>query len=961
MEKLGQNNIYSQFLGQYPILRTYKGTDLINEYKPLYTPPVDWSDIRTDCPENSIALYAGHTADYSQYDNLGFTATMSATDLTTVGSPTISSGVVSGFSSGNYLETTGYAPSRDISNYEFGIGIIVPELGIAKWILGYRTNTKREGFILSPSGQLCVLFSRVTGTTTDFGIISSLSISQGDTVIAVAGYRGNNTWFLKASKDNGATWVEDTATCEPNTLGTVDTRRFTFGKSDVPSYESPFEGGSIDLNNTYIKVNGAYFLMPYGSQNGYKVYIDETLYGTYNSGSTCNITWSTSGITTGDDITTPTALKAHKIWIEPATEGNNITAFHCNRVAASGTEEQGVLWAHFNLTNAIKIVTAFGSTSYENLLMKALTAKNNLVVYTVASTASQSGFYMSFYHCESLEYLPVLKAENQTYSSGVYIPFHRVSAKKVVIKNNNGGETTALINSSKVEEFVVENGLTLGSSTSNQGDAHGATKLKKFPKINDNKAENFQMYNCPALEPVNIDDRFNDTRKLFRFYGTQSIPTPALKSLRVSNEAPFDGADPQINVNYTGMDRTALVQLFEDLPYNVGYEIEGSPTIQDGVLSNTDGSNYLQTDAIFPNSYNSFEISCEFTMPSSLTDMFAIERLIMAGSRDGVDLNYNSGNAILYCYYKTSDGNSQRALPIYSVSLQPSQTYVGKFIWTGTKYISQIWQNGVKLGENSTELDIPLYKITVPFYIGGTPNADDRYFHGSINLNSDNTYIKVNDVYWFRGQPAMTKTLSCFGATGNQDKLTIVGSPTISNGIVSGFSDASYIETSKTVPVSNDIVYVTRFKATDSSPNVQPLIRADGGRTVINWYSPDGKLRFIGYDTEDVYFNAAGSTSLSLNVYYYIKFVVSGTIGTVSFSTDGINYTTEITHSFSSNTSSSVIFGSNAPRYLLGSIDLNNTYIKINNELWFGREQYLLPEDKAIAEDKGWALTLVAS
>ena len=32
-EKLGQNNIYSQFLGDKAIIRTYKGDELINEIK----------------------------------------------------------------------------------------------------------------------------------------------------------------------------------------------------------------------------------------------------------------------------------------------------------------------------------------------------------------------------------------------------------------------------------------------------------------------------------------------------------------------------------------------------------------------------------------------------------------------------------------------------------------------------------------------------------------------------------------------------------------------------------------------------------------------------------------------------------------------------------------------------------------------------------------------------------------
>lgn len=307
---------------------------------------------------------------------------------------------------------------------------------------------------------------------------------------------------------------------------------------------------------------------------GYNVFIDGAQYGsTYASGAQCNITWSTSGITTGDDITTPSALKAHKIWIEPATEGNNITVFQCKRVAASGREEQGVLWAHFNLTNAIKIIYAFCSeTTHKNALLEAVTSKNNLITYSVLNNV-QSGFYSAFGDSTSLEYLPILKAENQTYPSGTYIAFRGVPVKKVVIKNNEGQETFAMLNRTNVEKFVIENGLTLGSGMAVGTSANSPAKLKKFPKINQNKYATFRLNSAPALEPVNIDDRFNDIRTAFHFYGTSTAFTN-LKSLRVSNEAPFDYATPpQINVSYTGMERDALVQLFNDLPTVSGGQI----------------------------------------------------------------------------------------------------------------------------------------------------------------------------------------------------------------------------------------------------------------------------------------------------------------------------------------------------------------------------------------------------
>lgn len=338
-------------------------------------------------------------------------------------------------------------------------------------------------------------------------------------------------------------------------------------RKDCPAESIALYAG---VKSDYSAYDNLGFTVATSNGSSYKVFIDGVQYGTtYASGTKCEITWSSLALDTGDDITTPTTLKAHKIWIEPATSGNSINGFMCRKVgSASGYENQGVLWVHFNLTNTIQIAGLLGNdNAYRNMLAKAITAKNNLITYSVAAQVAQSGYYCLAPHSSLLEYLPILKAVNQSYPAGTYYSFVLVPAKKVVIKNNKGTENCALLTRTRVEEFDVENGLTLGTGLSQFNDAHEATKLKKFPKITQNKAENFQMYNCPALEPVNIDDRFNDIRKVFRFYGTQSVPTPALKSLRVSNEAPFDYTTaPQIQVDYTDMNRDALVQLFNDLP-----------------------------------------------------------------------------------------------------------------------------------------------------------------------------------------------------------------------------------------------------------------------------------------------------------------------------------------------------------------------------------------------------------
>lgn len=372
MEKLGQNNIYSQYLGNKVILRTYKGTDLINEYVPLYTPPVDWSDIRTDCPENSIALYVGVKSDYSAYDNLGFTATC-------------------------------------------------------------------------------------TG--------------------------------------------------------------------------------------------------------GYKVYIDGEQYGsTYASGAQCTITWSTSGITTGDDITTPEALKAHKIWIEPATSGNNITAFHFARVASSGQEQQGTLWIHFNISNVVNLnyLCDTAGQPYQNKILKAATAKNNKI--------KVSSLQYAFYSTDALEYIPTLDGNGADVRLDIAFLWAQ-KIKSITLNNMTGTNAVSAFSHCFALEQVNGNAVI----KANNKMCENCYALKEFPRqiVFTTEYNDLQrmLTNSTALQNTSIDTSNVSNLKIIGCYGSSGRFMSGFKGLRVSNQAPFDSAtSPQINVSYTGMDRAALVQLFNDLP-----------------------------------------------------------------------------------------------------------------------------------------------------------------------------------------------------------------------------------------------------------------------------------------------------------------------------------------------------------------------------------------------------------
>lgn len=876
MEKLGQNNIYSQFLGQYPIVRTYKGTDLINEYVPLYTPPVDWSDIRVDCPANSIALYVGHKADYSSYDNLGFTATC-----------------VGGYNV--FIDGERYLGKNllEMSVDNIKLGYYIDNSGVEKTSDSNFYNTR---YIPVVSGETY-----------------TLSTSTGVNYVNVMEYDGSKT-FIKRTLfgSSSSTITNATITLDSNT------KYILIGSN-------PFVNASQTTLENILAINWQFELG--STATSYQPF------GVFASGAQCSITWSTSGITTGDDITTPTALKAHKIWIEPATEGNNITVFKCARVATSGKEEQCVLWAHYNLINAITIASSFGQANvYENDLLKAITAKNNLITYVVSSSLSQSGFYSAYAFCSSLEYLPVLKAENTTYYSGTYLSFPNVQAKKVVIKNNNGKEDFLILNGTKVEEFSVENGLTLSSGTSAYNSASGATKLKKFPKINQNKGENFQMSNCPNLEPVNIDDRFNDIRKLFRFYGTSTIPTPALKSLRVSNEAPFDGATPQIKVDYTGLDRNALVQLFNDLPYNVGYTVAGSPTITDGVVSGFSKNDYISIPTLSGTDFSEIEFQTRILNFSGIGS----NNVILRASSAYYVVRYGSSGKIEFIYQ--SDEGSKTLLTNNDVS-SIQDLYIKTIMKNNLQelYIStdgNTWQLESSATDSITSLKSLFYSVEV---LGAHNAYDNQKLRGSIDLN--NTYIKINDVYWFRGNS--TRSLA--------SNLTSHGTLTVDNGVVSGFSTSNYYSLAKltydntTTPFHIKVPFTYKTSTTSTNQTVISCRSVVSGTPYVRLrvYTNTGKLHIVLRDfTEDTSDGTSvdttfTSTTLTNNT-SYLSEISYDSAGSVVMNLYNSNGSLLETHSASIQTKISsgqdILFGQygTAATVWAGSIDFKGVLIDVN-------------------------------
>lgn len=699
-EFLGSKTISNQFLGNKVILRMYKGDNLINEYEPLYNPPSDWSDIRTDCPENSIALYAAQ----------GF-------GILVKGSPSSSNGIATDFDSRNYFYVDNF-PMNSKTNWEVNIKA------------NTQFNDSQQRLIFFPTGYL-----RCIGLTPTWNLLID---GQEFWLGTVEDYP-----YIRIKRDGTNIYGYSSTDGENYTLkGTIENATLNDGTLSFGGAQSgslPW-AGSIDLNNLSVKVDDA-LLTSYDNlgftascTGGYTVFIDGIQYGsTYASSAQCDITWSTSGISTGDNIITPIAMKAHKIWITPATEGNNITAFHFARVAASGTEQQSLLWAHFNITNQISLsYFANDGSSYTLPLLKSITSKNNKL--------STNSLYYAF-NGTALEYVPDFNfPSNMSYL--LDSAFYGTKIKNITIKD------TAL------EELV----LTFY-------DCQDIEKIKfKNVDFSGLTSAKYMLTNASKLKDTVIDFSSATGLKGIDAYGDSSHFISGLKGLRVSSSAPFNYAyPPQINVSYTGMDRQALVQLFNDLPYNVGYTEVGSPTIVDGVLTpTTDVNTYVKADTNLTfNSNSDLEIYCRFKTDAEIPSNNAVVIIGDAVAASKMFCYYYSG--WVYFLNLAFDNYTWRVV-------QPNTWYRAKLTAKNGVWNSYVYDDNENLLGELQSTPTPFGDVTVTIPFGKAPGYENAPVPGGIDLN--NTYIKVNDVYWFRGQPAMTKTINVVGCTGTANLTT---------------------------------------------------------------------------------------------------------------------------------------------------------------------------------------------
>ena len=275
-----------------------------------------------------------------------------------------------------------------------------------------------------------------------------------------------------------------------------------------------------------------------------------------------------------------------------------------------------------------------------------------------------------------------------------------------------------------------------------------------------------------AVNPIALDLSTNKTLAKLTAKGTSGALAP-LSSALVSEWAPFTNATaPQLDVSYSTLDHTDLVNLFNSMPYNVGYTVTGSPTISNGVASGFTASDYLQVSASGMSNADITEIVWKCKLNQSA----------LRQSSNFVMYKYSGGNLQLSIYGGTTTFNAPNLWvpgPNSSYGFTGFTPIADTWFWLKITYDGSTLKlysslDGITYTLRRTEESITMTGTDGLFNIGYSYSTG--YFDGEIDLNE--SHIKINGKAWFFGLPTMTKTCSVVGCSGtssltNEDKAIV--------------------------------------------------------------------------------------------------------------------------------------------------------------------------------------------
>lgn len=341
--------------------------------------------------------------------------------------------------------------------------------------------------------------------------------------------------------------------------------------------------------------------------------------------------------------------------------------------------------------------------------------------------------------------------------------------------------------------------------------------------------------------------------------------------------------------------------------------------IDKGVASGFSASNFISTPETFYPDDNPWEMLFRVKTGTDITTtQYFIGRNETNKLSPLLGIYNGSWTINLSSDNKTWDIVSQ---PSMSHTIKTNTWYVVKFGWDGsTYYLKTSEDNGVSFTD-SWSVDSKAKVIPASLRIGAklsnNSSAAEEPFLGSIDLSQ--SYININGSRWWSG-----------------DSYTKVGS-WIDDGVVGSFTTANYLTLPKTLTVNSNS-WELCFKFKINSAKFNGLFGYTGTGLVKIFVDSDNKFTAaLGNSADSFNAGTIKGNVLSLNTWCWVKLVFTGSAYELYESIDGIDYslTSTIKTSTTSLFPSVTQFGYTRDGAFDGSIDFSQSYIKINDELWW--------------------------
>ena len=340
--------------------------------------------------------------------------------------------------------------------------------------------------------------------------------------------------------------------------------------------------------------------------------------------------------------------------------------------------------------------------------------------------------------------------------------------------------------------------------------------------------------------------------------------------------------------------------------------IKGSLTENNGVFSGFSSSNYLELQQPFTlNADTVAEIVFKINFDNETTQVYlghpnTYGIQMTKGTADSKIHLYLGNNSSWTLIDNATGTTVLSSLTDYYIKVVFNKGNVQVLLSTDkTNWTTEINRNITLTEEYSYIIDL------------GRGRTNTQYLKGSIDLNQ--SYIKINNTKY--------QLQAVVG-------YTVVGSPTITDGVVSGFSASDYLKLNKSLNLSTEKVeIVLDIKLTSFSNDGLCILSANNGLNIqLYRQSTQYKLLNLGGNAN------SGTKQFVLNTNYKVKFVITSTTLDM-YVWENNNWILDVSYTVNYTTISNIVIGDNythsGTRVFTGSIDLNETYIKVNNKLWF--------------------------